>query len=73
MVQSYKYYLYRHKVFIPHTIGRFMELPTLNFVKRAVANSDLIQLSDDDAKLILEGDHVRPSISSPTYFIEQKL
>lgn len=73
MEQSFKYHIVRHTLFRPHTIGRFMELPTLNEVKRSVENYDFIPLSGDDAQLILEGDHVRPRISSPTYFIEQTL
>ena len=73
MEQSFKYHIIRHNLFSPHIIKRFMELPTLNEVKRAVESFDFIKLSDNDAQLILEGDHVRPSISSPTYFIEENL
>jgi len=66
-----KYYLVRHNLFRPMIIGQFLDVPRPIQVKKAIEEHDFLEVGEDSARRIVEGEHVRPYLQI-TYFIEAR-
>jgi hypothetical protein len=71
ILEKFNYHLVRHNLFRPMIIGLFMEVPRPIQVKKAIEGHDFIEVGEDSARRIVEGEHVRPYLQI-TYFIEAR-
>ncbi len=67
----HKYHLVRHNLFRPIIIGYFFDVPTPIQVKKAIEEHDFLEVGEDSARRIVEGEHVCPHLKI-TYFIEAR-